>query len=229
MNTFAEVSIDDDGIADIGDNTEYYKVCRFCGKDAKINARADKLIHNIVKDDGFHCGFCIRHDLHTRRGKDTLVLSMRGIIAHLYYNCYWTKENTLFVSQIQDMIDAHALCGQINPVFLYDPDTYLWFVDFRKIGDDSKRRISLDEVINTTHDMLSCFNLYQYLKDFKGHKLVEKFDEALIDFFKKRYRPQGKPHLIPTLIGCTTDTTVVQNAPKRDYKTFTSRDLRVKR
>lgn len=219
--SFADVDISDDCSDNLRDNTTFYKICGFCGKDTLLNSRVMKLLQPFSKNK-FYCGFCIRNDFNTKKNKDILIMSMRGIINYLYSNCYLIKEHTLYVSEIQDMINDHISCGLINPAFNYDPESYCWFLDFRKIGN---QKITLNEVLDTCHDIVSCFNLYDNLKEFKGHKLLGKFDEAIIDFYKRRYRPEGKKILVPTLIGCITE---IASAVKKEYRDFAPKELRIK-
>lgn len=231
MADYADVAISDEITETLGDNTNFYRNCHFCGKETLLHSRVDRIIGGILKSNQFYCGFCIRHDLHTKKGKDVLVLSYRGIIGHLFYNGYLVKDNALYVSEIQDMIDLHVECGLLNPIFTYDPETYCWFIDFRKVGDTKKRRVSLDEVINTVNDMLSCFNLYTYAKEFKGSKLAAKFEEALVEFYKNRARPADKKLLIPTLVGCADlgVATATQNGKKApsEMREFLPKNLKM--
>ncbi len=221
---FAEIDITDDDSNDLQDNVNFLRLCHFCGKDTYLTSQLDEITSKFAKDS-FYCCFCIRNEFYTRKKKNILILSMRGIIATLYNQCYAIKEPILYIAQIQGMIDQHMRCGLMNPVFHYDEQSYLWFLDFNKIGDRPYKRVCLDDVLNTCHDIISCFNLYKNLKDFKGHKLLLKYDEAIIDFYKRRYRPEGKKLLIPSLIGCHQDGSVAARKEPRD---FTPKDLRIK-
>jgi hypothetical protein len=203
---FADVAITDVPQDDV---PNYCRACYFCKKEILLYRRVDRIIEDYLRSGEFYCAFCLRHEFDTKKNKDVLILSYRAIIAHLYHACYLCKDPTLYVSQIKDMIDDHVQCGLLNPVFTYDPDTYCWFIDFRRVGElTNRRKVLLDEVINTAHDMLSCFNLYDYIKDFKGHKLSAKFDDALVEFYKRRYRPEGRKSLIPTMATCIEIVTV---------------------
>jgi hypothetical protein len=88
-----------------------------------------------------------------------------------------------------------------NPVFNYDQESYVWFIDFRKVGE-SKKKISVKDVQSTIVDILATFNLPITIPAVHMNKLYQKYDEAVSDFYTKRYRPEGKKLLCPTLKNC---------------------------
>lgn len=210
-DSFSEVQVIDvtsDSIIDRESLTT--RRCSFCEKETPITKRGLDLLRNFSRDSKFYCTFCIRHNFHTKKRHNVLMLSFRALIGYLYYTHYYTKTPTLYLCQIQDLINWHVMIGEQNPVFTYDPDTYCWFIDFEKIGKSNKR-IPLQEVFNTIHEIVSAFNPYENIKDFSGHKYIERFTEAIKDFYAKRYRPEGKPICVPTLTGCANNALMNSN------------------
>ena len=227
MTHNSDVEFDDAGDSLTDDDSRILRKCEFCDKETLVYLRTGELIGRLLRPNRFFCSFCIRHDFHTRKGKDILILSMRSIIAYIYYNCYYTKEATIFVSEIEDMIEEHISVGLLNPIFVYDYDTFCWFVDFAKVGNKG-RVLNVGEVINTVNEIICCFNPYENIgKDFKGHKFVEKFKDAIIDFYKRRCRPEGRKRLIPTLQGCVGVETNVNKKQTTDYREFNLIDLKL--
>lgn len=206
---FSEVLIEDQSGDLLDGNINICQVCTFCRKESLVHPKQSELIKSLLGHRKFYCAFCLRHDFHTKKKKDILILSMRGIIGYLYYNNYAIKDNTMYVSEIEDLINSHIEIGLANPLFSYDPESYCWFVNFSKVGANQPGKVSVDEVINTVIELVSAFNLYDHILDFKGNKLIAKFEEAILDFYKKRYRPEGRRILSPTLAGCIQEPVVV--------------------
>lgn len=232
--TFADVDFEDGSSSNDlqGNDTNVYQQCDFCGKEMLVCPRAGVFIRSLLQSKRFFCTFCIRHDFHTKKRKNVLILSFRGIIAYLYYNCYMINPPNLYLSQIEDMVVNHANVGLLNPAFYYDSETFCWFVDFNKIGNQlGKKCLPLDQIINTVNDIISVFNLYDNAKSFKGHKLSQKFEEAIIDFHSRRYRPAEKRLLSPTMSGCVIDvvTTNNNNVPKKniEHRDFLPQHLKI--
>jgi len=190
--------------SDINQSANIYRQCFFCKKETLVQDRTGELINLIVGPDRFFCTFCLRHDFHTKRSRSVLVMTYRGIIGYLYQRCYMAKAPSLWVSQIEDMIQDHVAIGLLNPAFCYDPDSFCWFVDFAKVGE-GKKRLPIEQVIKTSNEIVSAFNLYQHVEDVKTSKITEKYTEAIQDFYKQRYRPADKFILAPTLINCAPE------------------------
>ena len=213
-----------------GEDTIVCRCCECCEKEVAIFPRVGELVQSLLRSQRFYCTFCVRHDFHTKKRKNVLMMSFRGIISHLYYHGYMIKDPALYLAQIEDMVASHVQIGLLNPVFFYDPESYCWFIDFAKVGNQQgQRRIPLSEVLNTVNEILTAFNLYKHLREFQGHKLVEKFDTAITEFHAKRYRPPQKKLLVPTLTGCFTEPITPVNAKKQviDYRAFSPKDLRL--
>ncbi len=189
---------------------EFFFSCNFCEKSGIMESCHSVIYERLVKSNRFYCANCIRNGFHTKRKKDILIMSFRAIFGYVYYKEYAKSvtERTIYLSEIQDFIDYHAKVGLLNPAFSYDPDTYLWFVDFTKIGD-GPRQMPLDEIYKTVVNILSCFNLYESVgSSVVMHKIYDKFNEAIKLFQEKRQRPENKRLLIPSLQGSggTADT-----------------------
>ena len=129
--------------------------CQFCNKIVSLDESFRQMCERI-SGDSFFCPFCIRHGFSARSNRDVLMLSFRGVIGYYYcaYYCY-SNEMHMYLSQIRNLIETHAATGLENPVFSYDPDTFMWFVDFSRVGK-GKRKVSLDDVILTVEAILGC-------------------------------------------------------------------------
>lgn len=180
---------------------QVYYECDFCGKTVEIKSGCGDL-HERLSPDGFHCSFCLRNGFHTKHSKNILAMSFRGIIGWYYYDLYLaSRAMSISVSEIQDCIDSHAKTGLQNPVFFYDDESYLWFIDFGKVGK-GRKKVRLDEVLKTVVNILSCFNLYERLTAIRIPAMYQKYEEAVTKFYSQRSRPTDKRLCIPTLYGC---------------------------
>jgi len=216
---FAEVKVEDAGAEQLSDCvTVTSHQCDFCKKEASVNGRTGALLQRLTGDNQFFCSFCVRNDFHTKKRKDVLILTLRALIGYLYYFCYFGKTPRLFLSEVGDMVTIHVAIGRQNPLFVYDPDTFCWFVDFSKVGT-TKKKVPVAEVIRTVNEMISAFNPYNHIKEFKSHKYSERFAEAIMDFYQRRYRPQAKAVCAPTLLHCASD----MREQQKDHTTTTKK------
>lgn len=203
---FSEIEIEDDDNEDLHDpSTQVSCQCDFCGKESQIYHRSSVLLAQLTKGSQFFCPFCVRHDLHTRKRNNVLVFTMRAMIGYLYYTCYFGKAPRLYLSQLEDMVENHVQIGKLNPLFVYDRESFCWFVDFSKVGH-TKHKIAVNEVLHTVLEMITAFNPYENIKDFKGHKYAQRFVVAVNDFYHRRYRPNDKLICAPTLVQCASET-----------------------
>lgn len=177
----------------------YY--CYFCEKMVKTTSSYNRVCEKLVRSKNFYCPFCVRNKFYTKNRWNILQLSFRGIISYIYYKYYRTKNRKIYLSEIKDMIEAHEKVGLYNPLFRYDPDTFIWFVDFSLVGKD-KRKIEVEEVEKTVINILTCFNLNEIIMGMMSDKLLDKYTEAIQLFYSNRQRPDGKRLLVPTLSGC---------------------------
>lgn len=191
------------GIAGNELSDTFYHTCLFCEKLVKVSSHNFESCRRLGGGKYF-CPFCLRNDFHHRSSKNVLILSYRGIFGQYYQHNYLEEEsdstNKLWVSDIKQMIVNHETLGLRCPVFSYDPSTYLWFIDFNKVGSDS-RKAPIDDVQATVMCVLACFRLSKIYGQYVLEDMWEKFDKALHLFYEKRQRPESRRMLIPTLRG----------------------------
>jgi hypothetical protein len=146
----------------------------------------------------------MRHNFNYRSNCNILILSYRGIIGYYYFELYKNNKNNrnkIWLNQIKDMIDQHIVFGLKNPTFFYDPDTYLWFLDFNKIGK-SQKKIEIEHVLETNKKIIQCFKLpYMVDATFAETDMLNKFEKAIKIFYQQRKRPKDRRILCPTLSG----------------------------
>lgn len=197
--------------------------CNFCEKPVELNAEQAK-IHEKLSGRGFYCSSCIRHNWHTRLNKNVLPLSFRSIIAYYYYRYYRiANPSKKWLSEIQDIVDKHTDIGLSNPVFSYDLDNFMWFIDFNKVGRGT-RKIPVEEVFKTTNKILDVFEIDK-LGVFKKDKFYEKYKTSIKKFYELRQRPAGKRLLIPTFQGCCYQENK-KSAEIENIRDFYQKDLR---
>lgn len=185
---------------------ESYCECYFCGKIIHLTGEFVDLLERLT-GIYYHCPFCVRHGFHQKRSKDVLIMSFRGIIGYYYYGVFLKEYSpAIYLSDIHSMIRSHQAAGSINPVFMYDPDTFLWFVDFSKVGK-GKKKIGIEHVLKTVINILACFNLGKIVVGFKTSTLYQKYEEAILKWYELRQRPKGVYFLSPSLIGCSATIT----------------------
>ena len=177
-------------------SSEVIEKCHFCSKKITINALNANLIKKLSGPEQTFCPFCLNHDFHTKKTKHVLILSFRSIIASFYYHNYLCANRKLWLSQIQEYIDVHQQVGLSNPVFSYDPETYLWFIDFSKVGQ-GRKILPITEVYKTLINILFCFNLDHFFEINSQQEVLKKYKEAIELFYQKRYRPKKRRMLIP--------------------------------
>ena len=171
--------------------------CQFCNKIVLLDDDTHRMCECITGKHYFFCHFCIRHGF--TNDPYILMLSFRGIIGHYYYNHY--LKNRMYLSQIHDMIEMHKITGLMNPVFSYDSETYMWFVDFSKVGL-GKNQLILDDVLSTMEPILECFELDDYLgSNFDPKDIIDQLMEAANKFYTDRYLPPFQKQIIPTIQG----------------------------
>lgn len=179
----------------------YYQ-CAYCEKLVGMNPFTRDICEKLSGGDEFYCSFCIRNGFNTRRTKHILTLSFRAILGYYYYELFaYSAIRKMWFSEIEDFLRYHIWTGGQNPIFTYDYDTMLWFVDFSKVGR-SRRKIKVTEIIKTITNILACFNLRTTVPKCEMHEVYRKYAEAVMKFYTQRYRPEGRPMLIPTLQGC---------------------------
>ena len=180
----------------------FIRYCCFCGKKCQSIDENNKLREKMSGDEGFYCSFCIRNNYQNKGKKDVLILSFRSVFGFFYYNNYLMGiPHKLWLVEIQKYIDSHKETGLQNPLFVYDDDTMLWFVDFSRIGTTGKRQ-PLDEVHKTIVNIFACFNFYETAPELNVKSFFKKYKDSIDDFYARRYRPENRQMLIPTFNKC---------------------------
>lgn len=182
---------------------EIYYECAFCGKKEAVSGE-HRTICERLSGDNFYCSFCLRNQFHTKNNRNVFICSFRAIIGFYYYNFYKfppTFCNHIYISELQDYIAAHVNAGLANPVFSYDPTTYLWFIDFSRVGR-GRKKVKLKEVLHTVSNILTCFNLAQHIPKLDIPFFYGKFEDSLLKFQATRYRPENHYYCIPTFANC---------------------------
>lgn len=183
-------------------SNEIFRRCCFCEKNCLLANFQLEIVQKLSGPEAFYCPFCLRHRFNSRGNRDILVLSFRGVIGYLYFYNYLQANgpNKIWVSEIQDFIDIHAEAGLINPLFVYDPETLLWFIDFSKVGN-SRKKIPLESVHKTVINILTSLDLHK-IPGMNTSKFFQKYKDAIEVFHDRRFRPANKRLLLPTLTGC---------------------------
>jgi hypothetical protein len=151
------------------------------------------------------------------------MMTYRSIIGYYYYAFYKKpQKKVMWLSQIKEYVESHQKAGLQNPIFKYDPESMLWFVDFSKVGT-GRRQLPLEEVYKTVISTLASFNLYDTCPHIRMHKLYDKYREAIEIFYKQRSRPADKKILNPTLIGIGLAEN--KDCPFDKPKEFSLRDM----
>lgn len=208
--------ISDDNLQD--SQTNIYRMCDFCNKETAVHDHAGKLLQRLTGDRGFYCPFCVRHDFHTKKRKDVLALTFRGLIGYMYGICYFGRDPRLYLEQLKELVQQHVDVGQLNPLFIYDPETFCWFIDFAKVGD-SKRKIPVNEVLRTANEIISAFNPYDYIRSFKSNLLANKYSKAIMEWHKHRRRPDGRAILSPTMKSCADNRREIRETNQHNHTT----------
>jgi hypothetical protein len=177
--------------------------CDFCRKDVEVTLFNRALLEALSGAKNFYCRFCLQHGLHTRNNRNVLILSFRSILGYYYYEFYLgasINRHRMSYSEIEDYVLTHQAVGSQNPIFIFDPETFYWFVDFNRVGGGGKK-VRVEEVHKTVLNILTCFNLWD-VPNMQMHSLYEKYRTAIEAFYQKRFRPEGKRILLPSLVGC---------------------------
>lgn len=173
--------------------------CEFCQKTVGLYPEQRRLCERL-SGKSFYCSFCLQNNFNTKNNQHVLLMSFKGIIGYYYYVLHGSHKS-LYQSQIMDYVEAHQKIGLMNPVFRYDPESFLWFIDFSKVGRGG-RKIPIKEVLKTVINILATFELPTHVDFFATSKLYKKYNEAVLKFYTDRYRPTNKKILAPTLSGC---------------------------
>lgn len=175
--------------------------CSFCEKLVTTSTEYF-LFYKKFGHDKFFCPFCLRHQFYQKHAKNQLLLSFKGIIGY-YYICLYYDEHRrkLYKNQLADLITNHVKIGLVNPVFAYDPETFLWFVDFNRVGT-SKHKVPVEEVHFTVEQIIESFRMKELVPQVDDDKFADKFADAVTQFYETRHRPKDKRILVPTFLNC---------------------------
>jgi len=184
--------------------------CNFCQKESGMKEDDYK---NIVKlgHGHFYCPFCLRNRFNHKKKGHVLLMDFRGIVG--FYLHYLYDEGVIWYAQILDYVRKHSVAGLRNPVFSYDHESMLWFVDFSRIGSD-KHKVPIEIVHLTVKDIIDSFDVARNVKSCNPSKILEKYTEAIDEYYKTRKRPEGKRILSPTLKNCAYDANADWDATK---------------
>jgi hypothetical protein len=173
--------------------------CFFCDRIVDVSATNFEACKNLAHGR-FHCPFCIRHNLHTKNNKNVLILTFKAVIG-FYYHIFYKMYRTMWLGQIVEYIDRHRYAGLLNPLFVYDEDNFMWFVDFNRVGK-TKHKMPLSEVKNTVKEIIESFNLKTHVQYFNTNNFYDKYEKAIDIYYQQRQRPTDKKILAPTLKDC---------------------------
>jgi hypothetical protein len=175
-----------------------FRKCNFCDKQTPQSAMTN-LACQLSGPGQFYCPFCLRHRLNEKNTQHVLILTFRGVIGYYFYAFYHHLPKPLmYVNEIMDYVNLHVEMGTQNPVFLYDPETFLWFIDFSRVGS-GKRKVHIQDILKTITEIIFAFNLHECVKDIKISKFYHRYEEAVFKFYHQRHRPVGLRILAPTL------------------------------
>lgn len=195
----------------------FIRYCGFCGKKCDSVSENNKLREKMSGDDGFFCSFCLRNNFQNKGNKDVLPLSFRAIFAYFYYNNYLSSlPQKMWLSEIKNYIECHKSTGLCNPLFNYDDDTMLWFIDFNRIGETGKRQ-PLNEIYKTVLNILACFNFYENIPNLDVNAYFQKFKSSIDEFHSRRYRPENRRMLIPTFNKCGINDQRISSERLRNF------------
>jgi hypothetical protein len=175
-----------------------HRVCAFCEK--MVEGQADgQQAYTRLSGRTYHCPFCVRHHYHHRPDR-VLALSYRAVIGLYYWDLYDATPPRMYFTEIEAAVERHAEVGLCNPVFNYDPETMLWFIDFSRVGD-GQRKMPFAEVLHTAREVYDALGVAKRLRACHVTAMWGKYDTALRRFDKTRKRGKARRMLIPTFSG----------------------------
>lgn len=196
-----------EGYGDLSEKIWYF--CKFCEKKIGLYPTARRFAEKLSGKNQFYCPFCLRNGFNDhKKASDTLILSFRQIFGYYYYDKYTqTVHRKKWVEQIRKYIEMHKQIGLQNPLFVYDEDTMLWFLNFAKISEKKQpRRLSLNDIVmKTITPMIKCLEIESHYPKLNMEEFFQKFSQAVVKFCETRTRPEGMRMLMPTFKNCGVD------------------------
>lgn len=170
--------------------------CFFCNKIVIDDVFCE--MNKTLSGNNLYCNHCLRMGFNKKNSKN-LIVSFKNIIAYYYYSFYIShgKKRTMWFSDIKNLINLHKKAGNRYPFMTYDEDTFLWFINFKKIGKN-KKQIKLDNVKKALIDIAKCFEIEKHIHKFNFDKFIENIDEPIKNFYKSKC-PARKVILFPIL------------------------------
>jgi hypothetical protein len=134
------------------------------------------------------------------------------VFAYLYYELYLPQQQVHF-SEIEDLIELHFEVGNANPLFSYDPDTMMWYIDYARVGGH-RHWLKSSEVMETVSSIVKVLSLTTLFGDIQCSKFESKYCSAIENFKPSKTRR----FVIPTLRDCGVPDPKGQNWEKhRDF------------
>jgi hypothetical protein len=195
-----KVILTEESFDELCDNAHVYRKCNFCEKLISVTNHDQKYSDQLVGKDKFFCHFCIRNGFFTKLNKNVLILTFRGLFSYYYY-CYYIaqKSQPFYYGDITDFVEMQCKTAWQNPLFMYDHESFCWFVDFGKIGTN---KIPVEAVLKTVIQVLASMGLYDHVRECSPYKVYKKYKNAIEAFYTKRIRIGGDKIFNPTLMDC---------------------------
>jgi hypothetical protein len=176
-----------------------HTACNFCDNIININSLDIKQCLNLGHGK-MYCTFCLKHQFYQKDSHNILILTFKEIIDCFYNNFYNVTNRTMWLSDIEPLVEEHIKIGLQHPLFFYNSQNKLWHIDFRRIGE-TKHKLPIRTVSETIQLILESFNLRKYFPSINEKELLSRYDKAIKLFYRNRKRPIKKKILAPTLNG----------------------------
>lgn len=189
--------IESNASQELADN--FYRACAFCEKLVRVNTLNSQSCANL-SGPRFYCPFCLRNQFNYRTSSNVLIYSFRAVLGYYYRRLYNARPNRLWFSQLEGYVERHAQIGLQNPALSYDPSTFLWFMDFNRIGK-TRRKAPLKEVLSAVSLSFDALDVGANIKKNAAIEMWDRYQKAMVLFYRNRKRPKDKRMLICTFRG----------------------------
>jgi len=210
--TINKVRLDPIGRGDTISDEVCYKCC-FCEKIICLDEHHRNLCETLSSSKEIFCPFCLRYGFSSKNRRNVFILTFRSIVGYYYHVFYkHPQHRKMFIPQINDYIGEHETAGLANPVFSYDRESMLWFIDFNRVGR-GKNKLPFQTIETTLVDILACFQLKKY--GLNADAFQNNCHSAVWKFYTERKQP---PHRIlsPTLDDSRLPTDLVINFTRKN-------------